>query len=105
MLNKMDAEIMFANPAHVNPAIAELIKRDFSVEIHGDMIDECGPTVFIRTVVITEHDDSTFFEWVQATVEPLGGDVTEAGHALPVKSLSADQVTMEKMRANDNEKA
>jgi hypothetical protein len=48
VLNLMDAEILFLDPADVNPAIAELIKRDFRVEIHEDMIDEAGPTVFIR---------------------------------------------------------
>ena len=82
MLNLMDAEILFTNPADVNPAIAELIERDFSVKICEDMIDECGPTVFILAIVITEHDASTFFGWVQAIVEPLGGDVTQARHAL-----------------------
>ena len=90
----MDAEILFLDPADVGPAIAELTALGFSVEIHEDMIDEGGPTVFIRAVVITEHDDSTFFEWVQAIVEPLGGDVTEAGFE--------DQVTMDMIRANDN---
>jgi hypothetical protein len=94
MLNLMDAEILFLDPADVNPAIAELITRDFSVEIHEEMIDEAGPTVFIRAVVISEHDDSTFHNWVQKIVEPLGGDVWEAGHA--------DQVTMDMIRANDN---
>ena len=33
MLNLMDAEILFPNPTDVNPAIAELLKRDFSVKI------------------------------------------------------------------------
>lgn len=94
VLNLMDAEILFLDPADVNPAIAELIKRDFRVEIYEDMIDEAGPTVFIRATGFSEHDNSTFFEWVQAIVEPLGGDVTEAGFA--------DQVTLDMIRANDN---
>jgi hypothetical protein len=101
MLNLMDAEILFPNPADVNPAIAELIKRDFSVEIRKDKIDEGGPTVFIRATVFTEHDDSTFHSWVQAIVEPLGGDVWEAGHAYAGID-GADDVTMDRMRANDN---
>jgi hypothetical protein len=51
MLNLMDAEVFFTNPADVNPAIAELLKRDFSVKTREDMIDEGGPTVFILATV------------------------------------------------------
>ena len=85
MLNLMDAEILFPNPTDVNPAIAELLKRDFSVKIREDMIDESGPTVFILATVFTEHDDSTFHNWVQKIVEPLGGDVWE----VPVMHMPA----------------
>ena len=48
MRNLMDAEILFLDPADVEPAIAELIALGFSVKIREDMIDEGGPTVFIR---------------------------------------------------------
>jgi hypothetical protein len=80
MLSRMSAEIMFLDPANVNPATAELISRDFEVLVLENSIDEHGPAVFILAGAITELDDSAFFHWVQTIVEPLGGDVLEAGH-------------------------
>jgi hypothetical protein len=80
---RMSAELLFHNPAHVNPALAELIERDFDFQIHEDMIDPCGPAVFILVTVISELDDLTFFNWVQAIIEPFTGEVLEAGLAGP----------------------
>jgi hypothetical protein len=56
-LYTMTAEIIFLNPADMNPAIAELI----------------------------ELDQSAFFDWLKTIVEPLGGDVVEAGHAVAMR--------------------
>jgi hypothetical protein len=81
MLNRMSAELLFHNPAHVNPAIAELIERNFDFQVHEDMIDECGPAVFILVTVISELDVSAFFGWVKTIVEPFDGEVLEAGFA------------------------
>jgi hypothetical protein len=81
MLNRMSAELLFHDPAHVNPAIAELIGRAFDFQVHEDMIDECGPAVFILVTVISELDVNAFFGWVQAIVEPFDCLVFEAGFA------------------------
>ena len=81
-MNRMSAELLFHNPAHVNPAIAELIERDFDFQIHENMIDECGPAVFMWVTVISELDEHAFFKWVQAIIEP-NGEVMEAGLADP----------------------
>ena len=78
-----------------------LVERGFSVKICEDMIDEGGPTVFILATVFTEHDGSTIHGWVQKIVEPLGGDVWEAGYA-DAGIDAADHVTMRKMITNDN---
>jgi hypothetical protein len=43
----MEAQLMFVRPADVGPGIAALIEADFSVEVQQDLIDECGPTVFV----------------------------------------------------------
>ena len=58
MLNLMDAEILFFDPADVGPATAELAALGFNVKIREDMIDEGGPTVFIRITGFTELDQS-----------------------------------------------
>jgi hypothetical protein len=81
MLRRMSAEILFLNPNDVSSGCAELIERDFAVEaLDGDdWIDECGPTVFVRARIITDIGEDHFLDWVQAIVEPLGGDVMEAG--------------------------
>jgi hypothetical protein len=103
MLNLMDAEILFFDPADVDPAIAKLIALGFSVHIRKDWIDEGGPTVFIQAAIMTEVDSSDFFDWVQKIVEPLGGDVAEAGHA-HAGIDRADYVTLDQMIANNNMK-
>jgi hypothetical protein len=86
MLTRMDAEVLFHDPADVNPAIAELIERDFDVQVLEDLIDECGPAVFVLAVVISELDVDAFFDWVKAIVDPLGGEVTQAGRASNIQS-------------------
>ena len=46
MLNLMTAEILFHDPANLDPAIARLTALGFSVHIRKDWFDEFGPTVF-----------------------------------------------------------
>ena len=81
VLNRMTAEIIFLDPADMNPTIAGLIERDFDFEILEDWIDDCGPAVWILAIAITELDQSAFFARVKTIVEPLDGDVVEAGYA------------------------
>ena len=85
------AEIIFLNPADMNPAIAELIELDFDVEVLDDWIDDEGPAMWILAHAITELDDRAFFDHVQAIVEPLGGDVGAAGYATAT-ALEMDRV-------------
>jgi hypothetical protein len=79
----MEAQIMFVDPGDVDPAVVVLTERDFAVEIQLDLIDECGPTVFVQAQVASELDASGFFDWVESIVEPLGGDVLQAGDCDP----------------------
>jgi hypothetical protein len=103
MLNLMDAEVLFFDPADVGPATAELAALGFKVKIHVGMIDEGGPTVFTRITGFTELDQSAFFHWMQTIVERHGGDVSEAGYA-DADIDGMDPVTMSEMRANDNKR-
>ena len=80
-LSRVVAEIIFLDPADMNPAVAKLIELDFDVEVLDDWIDDDGPAVWILVSTLTELDDSAFFDWVKTVVEPLGGFVVEAGYA------------------------
>ena len=77
-LNRLIAEIIFIDPADMNRTVVELIDRDFDVEVL-DWIDDEGPAVWILASTLTELDASGFFDRVKTIVEPLGGDVLEAG--------------------------
>jgi len=77
----MLAQVLFLNPNDVNRGIAELIERDFDVEYLDDMIDDYGPAVWINARTLSELDDHCFLVWVDSIVDPLGGDVLEAGLA------------------------
>jgi hypothetical protein len=79
-LQKMDAEILFHNPDDVNAGIAELTRQDFDVEIL-DLVDEYGPTIWIRARTITELDADQFFRWVNNLAESINGWLYEAGHS------------------------
>ena len=85
-LSRMIAEIIFLDPADMNPAIAGLIELDFDVEVLDDWIDDDGPAVWILASTLIELDDSAFFDWVKTVVEPLGGFVVEAGYAAPPRN-------------------
>jgi hypothetical protein len=69
----MTAEIIFLNPADMNPTIAELIELDFDVEVLDDWVDDEGPTIWILANAITELNQSAFFDRAKTIVEPLGG--------------------------------
>jgi hypothetical protein len=81
MLRKMIAEVIFLNPNDLNRGSAELIERDFEVEFLEDWIDEYSGAVWIKAWTLSELDDFSFFDWVTTIVEPVGGDVVEAGLA------------------------
>ena len=81
MLQKMEAEIVFHSPHDVNGGLATLIENDFSCEILEDMIDEFSPAVFVRVRGLSELSDSDFFNSLEALIEPVGGEVLEAGFA------------------------
>jgi hypothetical protein len=83
MLQRMSAEILFPDPNAMNACVAELIERDFEVELLPDLIDPCGPTVWIYARVITDIEEDDFLDWMQGFVEPFGGDVYEAGLDTP----------------------
>ena len=82
MLQRMMAEIIFGNPADMHPAIAGLVGRDFTVRFLDEWFDDegLGPHVWILAFT-NRSDQSAFFDSVKAIIEPLGGDVIEAGLA------------------------
>jgi hypothetical protein len=81
MLRKMLAQVMFLNPNDLNRGSAELIEHDFDVEYLDDWIDDYGPAVWVNARALSELDGASFLHWVQTIVEPVGGDVLEAGLA------------------------
>lgn len=81
MLRKMIAMVMFVDPNDLNRGSAELIEHDFDVEYLDDWIDDYGPAVWVNAMSLNELDDSSFFDWVETIVEPVGGMVLEAGLA------------------------
>jgi hypothetical protein len=95
----MEADIVFTSeychPSEPNPGIAVLIKYGFDVEIDSteywdaapDWIGDWTRKVFVRARIAREIDETTsdpqleFFDWMSSVVEPLGGDLLEAGFA------------------------
>ena len=78
MPQKMEAEVLFLDPNDVGPGSAALVEHGFNVEVL-DWVDPYGPTVWIKAQVTSELDEHRFFDWVASIVEPLHGDVVEAG--------------------------
>jgi hypothetical protein len=74
-LQRMQADIVFHDPGDVSAATAALIELDFDVQILEDMIDDYSPAVFVRATVVTEIEERNFFDWLQAIIDPLGGEV------------------------------
>jgi hypothetical protein len=83
MLQKMQADILFLDPAEAKPGIAVLIQHGFEIEPLTDWVDEAGPTVFFRIRINTEIDEDHFMDFVQDLVDRYGGDCIEAGLADP----------------------
>jgi len=81
VLRKMSAEVMFYNPNDVNRGCAELIEHGFEVQLLDDWIDDFSAAVWVSAWTLSELDDSSFFDWAEAIVEPVGGEVCEAGPA------------------------
>lgn len=86
MLQRMEAEVLFLDPADEGPCVAKLTELGFIVE-RLDWTDPHGPTVWVMARIDVEFDDMfadvRFFDWVTSIVEPLGGDVVKAGFACP----------------------
>jgi hypothetical protein len=80
MVQRTEAEILFLDPDDVNPGVA-LIEHGFEVEVL-DWVDDYGPTVWIRARITTELATDCF-DWVSSIVEPVHGDVAEAGLSDP----------------------
>jgi hypothetical protein len=91
MLQTMEAEILFLDPNDVSPGSAALMELGFEEVEVLDYVDDYGPTVWIRAKIASSLAPEQFLLWVADIVEPLRGDVVEAGHADPpaVKSKEA----------------
>ena len=56
------------------------------MNVHSDHLDRIphqGSCVFIMARVASELDEIRFFDWVWSLVEPLHGDVVQAGVCAP----------------------
>jgi hypothetical protein len=82
MPQKMEAEILFLDPANVDLGVVALAERDFAVQV-SDWVDPFGPTIWVTASITTDLTEGEFFDWVARLVAPLGGDVVEAGLADP----------------------
>jgi hypothetical protein len=78
MISTMAAEIMFPEPAAVNPAIAALIEHDFEVAIL-DPIDDDDRAIWLLAWTTTELNRDRFCDFIWGFAESFGGDVVEAG--------------------------
>ena len=81
MLQRMAAEILFLDPSDMKPGIAALGALGFEDFRVLDWADPYGPTVWITCQFNTELDQCAFLNWATDIVEPLHGDVVEAGLA------------------------
>ena len=82
MLRKMQTEILFLDPDDVGPCSATLVEHGFSIE-RLDWTDPYGPTVWIMATIDSDLSQDRFFDWIAGIVEPLHGDVVEAGLSHP----------------------
>ena len=93
MLQRMVADVMFLDPNDLGPGSAALIEHGFDVEVRDDWIDPYGPAVWIWARITTDVAEDRFLRWVQSIVEPLNGDVSEAGLWRPPQSRAAPFTT------------
>jgi len=77
--SKFEAEILILDPANVSRATEALAAVDCEFEINHGAINPYCPTVFGKVTGTTELGDNAVFDWLQAIVEPLDGDVYECG--------------------------
>ena len=77
----MSGQVMFLDPEDVEDGIAELAEHGLESKIREDLVDECGPTVFVDVFGTSDLGASEFLHWLSDLAEPLGGDVNEAGYA------------------------
>ena len=82
MPQKMEAEVLFLDPNDVGPGSAALVARGFDVEVL-DWVDPGGPTVWVEARITTDIAEEGFLDFVHKIVEPLHGDVVEAGISDP----------------------
>lgn len=81
MLSRMYAQVMFLDPNDLARGCAELIECDFEIVHLEDWIDPYSSAVWINAWTLSELDDHSFFRWIRTIVEPVGGEVLEAGYA------------------------
>ena len=75
----MSAEVIFLNRDDVEPAITQLSACGLQSE-RLDWVDpHSDETRWIMARMLIELSQEDFFDWVGNLVEPLGGDVVEAG--------------------------
>jgi hypothetical protein len=86
-MRKMDAEILFTDIAAALPAIAELHRLGFEIEVRSWTDDYEGflvtPKVWLVARGRSEEIDFDFLDRVDDIVARFGGDVVEAGAATP----------------------
>jgi hypothetical protein len=85
MLQNLQAEIVFPTLDTLHSGVAALTERGFKIELM-DWVDEHGPVVspavWIKARIAAEFaDDDHSLGWVMSIVEPLYGEVVEAGFA------------------------
>ena len=76
----METLILFLDPTDVEPASDALVKLGFAIENIGQRNIDEGPAIeIIARITVTRLSQSDFLDWITRIVEPLGGDVIEAG--------------------------
>ena len=88
---RFEAEITFSNPYDASAAVARLTEAGFDVEVM-DLVDYCGtPCVWAIAMCKPGRDDDELRSEVWAIVEPLNGDVNQAGTSnIPIKEVIAE---------------
>jgi hypothetical protein len=82
-MNQFAAEVLFLRPADVEPTVAALTELGCEFAVDHDAIDDHGPTVFGWVTGTTELHKTDIGNWLQAIVQPLGGDVVQWGFGTP----------------------
>lgn len=95
MMRRMVAEVIFHDPNDVTPATCALIELDCDVEVL-DLVDDCGPAVWVMVRTVSRLDAIAFFHWIDGIVEPLGGDLLEAG----LEQTSGDEAVARNRRGS-----